>query len=812
MIADSQPRPCRPGALQQLPGEVVCHILSEFPVDERLRLSADIEVSANATLARVGMQRFANRFPRLQSISIKLQDLSEIHMENAVSFAQAFRGHPSLAHIDSCTSAVLLGIRNCPGLVSLKINEDYVMPVPHLLRMNGLEAVFRHVPRLRHLELNSPLLWAVDGFSHWDDQDYDDSVAGDELDLDSDDGNSSPMSCNPSVNLESLQSLVIRGLHSQSLRDFSFGWLRRTRLSSIRSLSLSADDHTELPRHAIKWIRLAYPQLETLCLEFISLERDDIADLFTRFRHSGLRMIALVGCELPSHELFELTSWTMGEIAAKSQNLVSSVVEMLTTNIPSLTSIELRNCSFRQGLIESVGTEAEIEVQAEAVAADAGIVDCRLVKLESLQLLGLGRGLPLKEPVFRGLPNLSVLRIDEASGGAGEEERLWNMLCEHCPLLQTLDIRFTRFRQQHIPNATGGQESALKHPATLTYLEELSLYAPHSVGFAQHILQSNRGLKRLKLNYLSVPSRDTCGSPDDHLGDACAGHDLGNEIHLPDLQELTLHTHGPDSEQAVKRLATLIAKHSSRLSILNIQATRSVTAALGVTARTDPAQDGVALDDTDEEENLDHITTLVQLGVDLLPPEAQINGVFVKELANACPRLAVWKISGIGLTRDGLAEIASSASWRSSLRELEIKAKGVAHLDGDYDQALRCLVRTHFALHRLTLTVASLSQKDGFLSQLPIVRHLIEATSQELRSGARDTEGFVESMDRTRRAIAKAYAAELANEARLASNRSVWGLSVIVESPSLRTQLIRRRLLGRIRASRMHVAFDHSAE
>ncbi|KAI8813978.1 hypothetical protein BJ742DRAFT_386720 [Cladochytrium replicatum] len=536
--------------INNVPTEVLSNVFAYLSLRERLRVAFTCRSWKNAldestTLVikatpavmafKGGINRLTTRFRRLQRLSLLLNGRSDREMEALVQLGLQFSGHPALLYLTSDTSAVLRGARLCPKLRSLVLKEDFVMPIPHIIGISsltmgrsgrlgddmiledsdddyafeevdafgedGLQAMFlgRSSSSLKHLDLDCPLLLAVNRFSSWWEEEplttkreiftSDSSATLMDMDVDSDKLNQAVDSIHSIQALPNLISLTVRSLHTESIRDFFDGWLKRVRMPSLRELRLYADEAV-LPADAIRLIAGACPALTALHFGSTILSREHLNDMFMLSKPSLMSPRRSVSRTWSSSTVFDEQSSRKCDAISRSastfespvqlnlkalvfscctislrgfsvsSNLAETISSLVAQNIASLEELDIVHCKFKdvddapstidQQSIPLLQFAISDDVVMEEVYADlrSGTAGTTFSNLRRLCLLGFGKGLTDASFIARH-QNLEILRVDDishvlpASTSSAQRRLLWNMLSFSIPQLRECDLRFT---------------------------------------------------------------------------------------------------------------------------------------------------------------------------------------------------------------------------------------------------------------------------------------------------------------------------------------------------------------------------------
>ncbi|KAI8847208.1 hypothetical protein BC829DRAFT_250553 [Chytridium lagenaria] len=342
-------------SFSSLPVEVVCTIMDMLSLRERAMMAVVgrqtlagfrdtkiLELRATPNLVKTGIENIIKQFPRLKSLSLRLRGKGEEDMEACVSAGLTFSGHAALTHLISDTSAVLRGTRRCPRLRSIYLSEPFTMPIPHLLDMadNGVSMIFRKLPTITHLDIDCPLLWAINRFSHW------------RMDEDADiiDSPTSPNYPTETICIWNLEELCIRSLHNDSISDFMLGLVRRAAFPCMRKLHLAGDEAI-VPVSSVKLLTQACPCLEDISFASLHFEEDLAAIL--QMLPPGLNVLSLSLCDIRMQRYEGM------------DNLALELVAISLRQLPSLATLEVNQCKFSrtpQSALAYLGTFQSAEL------------------------------------------------------------------------------------------------------------------------------------------------------------------------------------------------------------------------------------------------------------------------------------------------------------------------------------------------------------------------------------------------------------------------------------------------------------------
>ncbi|KAJ3120788.1 hypothetical protein HK098_004244 [Nowakowskiella sp. JEL0407] len=451
-----------------------------------------------------GISQLLSKLPRLQTLRFALGNASKSsntsklgisEMDALVILGQQFRdGHNSVVSIYSETSAVIAGARRCPKLVNLIIKEDMVMPIPHIIggrwnheddesnafAFNSHQTVYRNsaedsgirsifnMRNLTSLDLDCPLLLAVNQFSIWwtdDDDEADLFVDGSSKILRRGNSSSSTIVNDVSeetenlvrIQLPHLRTLKIQSIHTDGLQDLLEGWMKRVILPSLVSLHLITDEAIAPPEF-FRMIADAYPVLEELHFGNLHFESGCLSDLYkiTAMINTGrrtetvtfnqpvvsrssiqtnlfsnLKTVVFICCDINLDRL----------LPERAENLADSVVNLFVSNITQLECLEFQHCTFKEvdvavdpGIVHEENEEPE-ELDEESTELpglfnvdemmDIEDIDMSYLNLDGkrfnsglalkrLVLLGFGKQMPATTFLSR-YTSLETLKIDDVA-------------------------------------------------------------------------------------------------------------------------------------------------------------------------------------------------------------------------------------------------------------------------------------------------------------------------------------------------------------------------------------------------------------
>ncbi|KAJ3105276.1 hypothetical protein HDU97_008299 [Phlyctochytrium planicorne] len=782
-----------PPSLSSLPVELICAVMDFLTFKERVRTATVsrhtlagyrdtkvkirltcnflnavshptqiLELAATPSLVKAGLGNIVRRFPRLQCLSLRLKSKSEEDMEAVVHAGMTFTGHQGLVHLISDTSSILRGARFCPKLRSIQLCEDFTMPIPHLLDMaeNGVNMVFRKLPSVTDLEIDCPLLWAVNRFSHWR-QDEDMEM------LDSPVSPTTPTPNTENISIWNLEKLIIRSLHNDSINDLMVGLMKRAYFSNLTSMCLEGDDAI-FPQDSILWISQACPVLSDV--SFSSLHFGEEYNTMLRMLPQGLTSFSLSMCQVPVHRY------------DGTDNMALELLIMALATFPDLKRLELMHCKFAR-------TNAPLQALLYAGASMDAFPENNL---QHLTLLGFGKNMP--EVAFLSyLYALHSLKVDDVphfitlrNGTSITFSALLDPL-EH---LQDLEVRYTRvstrnrsareWARSYIPpdhrlfsndgtwnDSMVESEGAMDiYPPTLSFrsdkLQKLALYAPLFIDATLSAIQNTTRLTHLKLSYVNIDG-DSIGL-------------LSHPISLPFLKVIQLHVHGWKSdEMALVTLCSLISA-SSMMQEIRVQATRSM------------------YDDEDDSSAPSSSTESVKSN----SPKYLVDNQTIESIARSCPRLNRLALVGFSLEVSALVALNGDGEmipWRETLSSFEVSIAGIPQLDFQYDILLTSFLKAHPLLKTIEICIESFSAlHNEFLASnhlpqnqsRPTIAPAAEANPQESA-----TVNEIRLRDALNLRLAKIYEEEL--------RKRVWWLEEVkVMIPSLRSQRVRSFLLRRI--------------
>ncbi|KNC97410.1 uncharacterized protein SPPG_07334 [Spizellomyces punctatus DAOM BR117] len=517
---------------QILPAELLCHIFSYLTLREQIQIavvckrwSASMgearEFVARVTdrMAQVGCQRVLKCFPRLKVMELRLHNKNQ---DALVHFGSTFTGHPTLTHLITETSSILLAaLRHTPRLKHLTLKEDFSSPIPHLPRanVNFLYEIF--TKGFETLDLDAPLLFAMDTFAEAVDDAFDDKrgTMGKWV-------------------LPNLKRLSIRSLQNSSMSDLMTGFMPRVVLTELKHLNLSSNEAT-LPLACLGYLAHATPNLESLHVAGTWIEGRD-AESFVEVLSRRLKEIVLIGCDLPGLDRRD-----------DSINLAEGILTLLTAHLSDVQDIQIIHCKFR--------TPAH-PIHNSHISKGSRT-------LKRLSLLGFGRTMT-SVSFLSYYPALETLKLDDVpnyvpnpSGLGMRYIPLWDFVAGALVNLAELDLRFTRVEDE-IDHSIMSDHITTVPPTHLPNLTTLSLYSI-PISTLLPILAMHPTLKSITLNHLPATTFPTMLlKPQSHL------------ISLPNLRILHIHAHGPMSPLITRTLATTLTKASQGLHTLHVQSAK----------------------------------------------------------------------------------------------------------------------------------------------------------------------------------------------------------------------------------------------
>ncbi|KAJ3279325.1 hypothetical protein HK104_001558 [Borealophlyctis nickersoniae] len=497
-------------------------------------------------------------------------------MNSLVSTARTFAGHPTLSKLTSETSAVIYGLLQCPALRSLSIKEDYAMPVAHLVEYRGsaVSLIFKELAgQLVELTVDAPLVWAADKFAELHGGQEEEVSDGTLLE-----------GTFPRVIFARLESLSIGSLHTQSATDFFQNYLQTSLFPSLRTLHISSDEAI-IPSSDLVPLTRSCPRLTSLRLASCAVHARSFQEVAEALPKT-LESVRISCGDLPMPFL--------GLNAVGRRNVAKEVLGHVVSALPYVRDVEILHCRFRGSGAGGMWTaHGEANHGSQMDDDDDDERPMYYSRLRRLTLMGFGQLLP--DPRFVAQHrNLVSLKLDDISPYSGSSygrgrESLWDYLATRLPLLQELELKFTRTRVRHTADGQSDWRSVGEEHASVGRTDQdglssfassrsssssslpcdtstaifpnlisLAVYAPPSLDYILSIVSAHPNVSYLKLSYLSATSDLTTPTP----------------IALPKLRTLYVHAHGPLSPHYAQHMIQTFVYGAKALVDLKVQATK----------------------------------------------------------------------------------------------------------------------------------------------------------------------------------------------------------------------------------------------
>ncbi|KAJ3167586.1 hypothetical protein HDU88_002032 [Geranomyces variabilis] len=446
----------------------------------------DLDLEISETVGSVGPQTILEQqFKTVKRLSLR-------HAPEAPSqileFTQRIKQLETVTHLTLETTIgldALLGNNNTPRLRHLTLIESLTAPCSHLYNQaDVLHAVFQK--GLEGLDLNVPLVMAAEG---WADVDV------------------------PIVH--GLKHLVVRSLHTDSMRDFIHAFMGQTQFPDLETLELHSDEAIlSIADIAALRSRSSRPVLQEVVLSGAWIDSASLSAFAGAI--SGLTRVRLTACDIPGIEGAEETLRCMLYYA------------------PSLQHLEM------------------VHNRSRPVAAPPTLYPVRSGSAQSLtHLVLLGFPAPTNSvlSIVTHAP-LQHLRIDNLV----DDVVVLNALP---PTLTQLDLRFSQRANVNVVDS--GYATPIRAVAAAPqHLVSLALHNP-SPRILAALAAASPFLRSLDLQQLQAESEPILISP-----------------HAPrteNLQDLAVHAHGTHAASTALAFVKLFSANANRLKKLKIVAT-----------------------------------------------------------------------------------------------------------------------------------------------------------------------------------------------------------------------------------------------
>ncbi|KAJ1561834.1 hypothetical protein HK096_003172, partial [Nowakowskiella sp. JEL0078] len=761
-----------------------------------------------------GIHNLIQSFPRLHSLTFTFRNkksksnrIESSEMDALVQLGHLFTGHNSLISLTSNTSAVIPGARRCPKLMSFILSEDMVMPIPHIIggmwgdtddedsakqrvystEDSGIRTMFTRLQNLVELDIDCPLLFAVNEFATWwtpDDTESDSdelyiSRASSSATL-----NDSDESENRRIQFPKVRKFTIRSVHTDVLSDLFQNWMNRVTLPLVTSLNILTDEAI-LPPESFKIIALACPALEELHFGNIHLEKGRLSELFEIIQMLSvnepgkrnqkmkyLNRFIFTCCEISMERL----------LPEKVDNLAESVVNLFTKNILNIDALEFHHCSFKDieidlnsGVTEEEYNNGMILFDEESEEEDQPRLDNKIDLVSNNKIFGNAYGFSLRKLFLIGFgrlmpdsmflcqyPNLQFLKIDDISSGSFEFQRntfpqssstfpklsstpsdyeqtevakyldlphssIWNNLSHHLPNLKEVDLRFTRVSNRRVSRSLlfSSQTPVLGTSRRNSSASLLS--SPHPVSpRISHHLETIRSFPFPELQYDEVMYSPLPNPTTYFPGFKYLSRlSLYAPVSLPFISNILL------SHPSIQHLKLTYLPFSP-IAMTQIFLPKLKTLHLHAHGIAAPSvlcmiMRSLACGRVDLKE------IRIQATRPLMSTCENDSATMVDEnlislMMKAWPSIKVLRFSGIKVTDCAMTEIARQSRWSETLSHLELSCTGIPRSEKIFDSCLRQILLTHRGLKQLELAFGT----------FPLLSSILEAVS--VSSGNEDVD------------------------------------------------------------------------
>ncbi|KAJ3151173.1 hypothetical protein HDU86_006164 [Geranomyces michiganensis] len=444
----------------------------------------DLDLEVSEAIGSVGPETILQQqFKMVKRLSLRHAPEAPAQI---LGFAERIKQLETVTHLALETTiglASLLDKNNTPRLQHLTLIESLTAPCSHLYNQaDVLHAVFQK--GLAFVDLNIPLVMAAEG---WADVDV------------------------PIVH--GLKHLVVRSLHTDSMRDFVHGFIETTQFPDLETLELYSDEAI-LSNADVGVIRGAScPRLQELTLGGTWIDSADLSAFAKSL--SGLKRVRLTACDIPG-----------------IQCGAEETLRCMLYYVPSLQHLEM------------------VHNRSRAVAAPPTIYPIRSAhSLTHLVLLGFPGPTNSVTSIVTHAP-LEHFRLDNLA----DDPVLLNSLPQS---LAHLDLRFTQRSQQH-GIVDSGYATPLRTVGAPPNLTSLSLHNP-SLQILVALAAASPSLQSLDLQQLQAESEPIIVLP--------------HAPRVKSLQRLAVHAHGTHAASTALAFVKIFTANANNLKKLKVVAT-----------------------------------------------------------------------------------------------------------------------------------------------------------------------------------------------------------------------------------------------
>ncbi|KAJ3215857.1 hypothetical protein HK099_006169 [Clydaea vesicula] len=586
-------------------------------------------------------------------VAILIADKLTLKQKLPLALGQSFTGHPTVESITTCTSSIMGGLKNTPNLKQLILNEDMVMPIPHILLGSSQNPIFEmfKVKSLVELQLNCPLLFSINSFQRWS-----------SIDMSNDEEDELQIEDFRYEILPNLKTLTLQKLNEEKLDDFFYGLIFRLKNLKLNFLSLNCIGLVKFRSRFFKNLTANAKLLTKLELKNFKLDLNTIQEIFNF--GSKLISISFFECEFDffGHKFLyfdEKQECIENDMSVPKVELGELILNNFCRYL-NLKAIKFVNCKYWnvEGYSETYTQEVfNHTVNVERRLCVESLPQFHSSNLVCLNLKGFGILSTSVNFLKKGLyENLRTLKVDDIDSLNLNSLKLRN--------LKELDVKFTKYNKYILDSFVMDADTSC-----LPKLKKLSIYAPICVLNFLNFLSSQDELQELQVSYL----------PDFKSSELYQKNLSITQKHLK-IFKFHIHTDGrSDALSFVKKI--IFDGKSSNLKVLDIKKTMVSSAKKG------------GQNKTNFEENL-------VCGIE-----------FMSNLRTNCKYLSSFKLVGIKFSKFGfnVGSEQNMVYWKSSLKSMEVT------IDGGFRESeneVKQFLMNHGMLEKFVLGVEEFRSKN----------------------------------------------------------------------------------------------------
>lgn len=397
------------------------------------------------------LENLNQRFPFLKHLIITYK--TRENLEYLVKLAQSFTGHNSITSITSCTSAIIPGALYCRNLKQIKINEDMIMPIPHILDSKYVNQLSQMLDskNISILNLNMPILFSINEFVQDSSRDID---TYNDIDIE--------------YISNGIKELNLHGL-GNSLSDFMVGFISQRKFHQLTKLSISSTSS-----FSRNWITIIFENCAELRdLKFTGLEISSFVMKELCMNATNLTSLNLHECQVSLHGFHLIQN-----------NLIHAILDLVSNCMTNLTILSIFNTRF----FNVSGYDQS------NLSFNTDLINTRM-RFKKLVLIGIIDSFPITcIDFFKYCVDLIDLKID----GVPRNFQLLEFLNKRCKLVKNIDIKYTRYEND-------GNEIIMESFVS-NNLESLSINSPLSISNVLNFANFQINLVRLSLTYVKNES------------------------------------------------------------------------------------------------------------------------------------------------------------------------------------------------------------------------------------------------------------------------------------------------------------------